>query len=167
MSDYFSLGSYSRPVSDVPDGQMWFDRGLVWLFAYNHEEAIVCFENALEADPACALAWGIAYAIGPNYNKPWEFFTAEEKAPALERAHTALNAGFPLENAKPVERALIQALASLEPLAMLRLNGVWKLLHNPAKLEATKFQISSQSKTTLLPCTGVPFFRHEFSRIVD
>lgn len=116
MSDYFNLGSYSRPASDVPDAQMWFDRGLVWLFAYNHEEAIVCFEKTLEADPACPLAhWGIAYAVGPNYNKPWEFFTPEEKAPALERAHTALEAGLALENAKPVERALIQALASRYP----------------------------------------------------
>jgi len=116
MSDYFNLGNYSRPASDVPDAQIWFDRGLVWLFAYNHEEAIVCFEKALEFDLDCALAhWGIAYAIGPNYNKPWEFFTPEEKAPALERAHTALRAGLALENAKPVERALIQALASRYP----------------------------------------------------
>lgn len=73
MSDYFDLGSYGRPVSTIPEVQTWFDRGLVWLFAYNHEEAIVCFEKVLEADPECALAhWGIAYAIGPNYNKPWE-----------------------------------------------------------------------------------------------
>ncbi len=116
MSDYFNLGSYSRPASDVPIAQTWFDRGLVWLFAYNHEEAIACFEKALEADPACALAhWGIAHAIGPNYNKPWEFFTPEEKAPALHRAHSALKAGLALENVKPVERALIEALASRYP----------------------------------------------------
>ena len=69
MSDYFDLGDHSRPASSVPAAQTWFDRGLVWMFAYNHDEAIVCFEKALEADPACALAhWGIAYAIGPNYN---------------------------------------------------------------------------------------------------
>ena len=81
MSDYFNLGNYSRSASDVPIAQTWFDRGLVWLFAYNHEEAIACFEKTLEADPACALAhWGIAYAIGPNYNKPWEFFYARGKS---------------------------------------------------------------------------------------
>ena len=90
MSHYFDLGSYSRPASTVAIAQTWFDRGLVWLFAYNHEEAIVCFEKALEADPDCAMAhWGIAYAIGPNYNKPWKVFTPEEKGPALPRAHTA------------------------------------------------------------------------------
>ena len=38
---------------------------------YHHEEAVACFERALEHDPTCAMAhWGIAYAIGPNYNKP-------------------------------------------------------------------------------------------------
>jgi len=116
MSDYFDLGSYSRPTSTIPVAQTWFDRGLVWLFAYNHEEAIVCFENALEADPTCALAhWGIAYAIGPNYNKPWEFFTPDEKGPALALAHAALKAGLALEDAKPVERALIEALVSRYP----------------------------------------------------
>lgn len=116
MSEYFNLGSYSRPASDVPVAQIWFDRGLVWLFAYNHEEAIVCFEKVLEADPDCALAyWGIAYAIGPNYNKPWEFFTPEEKAPALDRAHGALKKGLAIKNTKPVERALIEALASRYP----------------------------------------------------
>lgn len=116
MTDYFDLGSYSRTSSSVTEAQSWFDRGIVWLFAYNHEEAIVCFEKALTADPDCALAhWGIAYAIGPNYNKPWEVFTPEEKAPALARAHTALAAGLALETTAPVERALLEALASRYP----------------------------------------------------
>ncbi|MEM7076924.1 MAG: tetratricopeptide repeat protein [Pseudomonadota bacterium] len=116
MTDYFDLGGYSRPASAVPVAQTWFDRGLVWLFAYNHEEAIVCFEKAIEADPECALAyWGIAYAIGPNYNKPWEVFTAEEKAPALEKAHAALRTGQTLGRPDSAERALINALASRYP----------------------------------------------------
>ncbi len=116
MSEYFDLGAYSRPASTEPEAQLWFDRGLVWLFAYNHEEAIICFERALDADPACALAhWGIAYALGPNYNKPWEVFTPEEKEPALNRAHVALKAGLSLTSAKPAERALIEALASRYP----------------------------------------------------
>ncbi|GAB2185171.1 hypothetical protein [Roseibium sp. LAB1] len=116
MSEYFDLGCYSRAVTSVPAAQVWFDRGLVWLFAYNHEEAIVCFEKAVAADPACALAhWGIAYGIGPNYNKAWEIFTPEEKGPALARAHAALATARALKEAKPVERALIEALASRYP----------------------------------------------------
>ncbi|TYC67286.1 hypothetical protein FMN63_14460 [Stappia sp. BW2] len=116
MSEYFDLGHYSRAVTAVPAAQVWFDRGLIWLFAYNHEEAIVCFEKAVAADPACALAhWGIAYGIGPNYNKAWEIFTPEEKGPALARAHAALATAGALKEAKPVERALIEALASRYP----------------------------------------------------
>ncbi|MEL6513817.1 MAG: hypothetical protein AAFQ69_10010 [Pseudomonadota bacterium] len=116
MSYNFDLGSYSRPASSVTAAQTCFDRGLVWLFAYNHEEAIICFEKAIEADPACALAhWGIAYAIGPNYNKPWEIFTPDEKRPALDLAHAALKAGLAIDTATPTERALIEALASRYP----------------------------------------------------
>lgn len=116
MTDYFDLGTYSRPATTHPDAQVWFDRGLVWLFAYNHEEAIACFEKALSFDPECALAhWGIAYGIGPNYNKPWEVFMPEEKAPALQRAHEALAAGQALRAMAPVERALIDALALRYP----------------------------------------------------
>ena len=116
MPEYFDLGTYSRTASANPDAQIWFDRGLVWLFAYNHEEAIVCFDHALAADPRCALAhWGIAYAIGPNYNKPWEVFSPEEKGPALARAHAALKTGLALSDASEVEQALLAALASRYP----------------------------------------------------
>ena len=67
--------------------QTWFDRGLVWSYAFNHEEAIRCFERAVEHDPGFALAhWGIAYAIGPNYNKQWEAFDPVDLAASLERA---------------------------------------------------------------------------------
>lgn len=116
MTDYFDLGTYSRPASQIPEAQVWSDRGLVWLFAYNHEEAIACFEKVLALDPGCALAhWGIAYGIGPNYNKPWEVFSDEEKAPALARAHAALKAGLALADAPAPERALLAALASRYP----------------------------------------------------
>lgn len=117
MSDYFDLGAYSRPVTAHAEAQLWFDRGLVWLFGYNHEEAIVCFEKTLVHDPACALAhWGIAYAIGPNYNKPWEVFTPVEKAPTLERAHAAITAGLALKEASILERRLLDALKLRYPI---------------------------------------------------
>ena len=76
MNNYFDLGHYSRNISNNEQCQTWFDRGMVWLFAYNHEEAIFCFEKAIKSDHGCAFAyWGIAYAVGPNYNKHWEVFT--------------------------------------------------------------------------------------------
>ena len=70
---YFDLGTYSRKVStSTPEAQLWFDRGLNWLFGFNHGEAIKCFQRALKDDPECAMAhWGVSYASGPNYNLPW------------------------------------------------------------------------------------------------
>ena len=60
--------------------------------------------------------WGIAHAIGPNYNKVWEFFTYKEKINALKQAHEALDNGKKYyKNATDVERAMIDALAERFP----------------------------------------------------
>ena len=63
----FDLGSWTRKVSTSSDAcQVWFDRGLNWTFAFNHDEAVACFRRAASEDPSCAMAWwGIAYATGP------------------------------------------------------------------------------------------------------
>jgi hypothetical protein len=79
--DYdYDLGSHSFPVTTgSAEAQAWFDRGLLWCYGFNHEEALRCFGRAAAADPACAMAyWGQAYAIGPNYNKDWEAFEPQE-----------------------------------------------------------------------------------------
>ena len=115
---YFDLGSYSMKVTASSKGaQMWFSRGLVWVYAYNHEEAITCFEKALEADPNCAMAhWGIAYAIGPNYNKPWETFEEDEKPDCITRARQAVTKASELQDqVTGVENALIEAIARRYP----------------------------------------------------
>ena len=53
---YFDLGQWHREITtDSAEAQMWFDRGLVWVYGFNHEEAVVCFQRALEADPSCVL----------------------------------------------------------------------------------------------------------------
>jgi tetratricopeptide (TPR) repeat protein len=116
--DYYNLGNYSRPVTTSSDeAQRWFDRGLVWTYGYNHEEAISCFQRATAADPACAMAhWGIAYCIGPNYNKPWEAFEEEEKPEALDLALASLaEAEKRIAEVSEVEQDLIKALASRYP----------------------------------------------------
>jgi tetratricopeptide (TPR) repeat protein len=115
---YFDLGTYSRPVTTASaEAQTWFDRGLVWSYAFNHEEAVACFERAVTADPGCAMAhWGIAYALGPNYNKPWEFFDEADLRSTLERTHEAVGRAHALQGgATPVERALIEALVPRYP----------------------------------------------------
>jgi len=118
MGVHFDLGRYSRVVTtSSPEAQAAFDRGLVWLFGYNHEAAAEAFEQAAIADPGCGAAlWGFAYAIGPNYNKPWEFFDAEERRTALARAHEAIKSAKALAgDLSPVEKDLIEALAERYP----------------------------------------------------
>src|ERR1700744_1528245 len=97
--DYpYALGPYARPVTTTSaDAQRWFDRGLNWCFGYHHEEAVACFEKALEADPNCAMAyWGVGYAAGPNHNFPWELMDPVGKTAALARAHDAGRAALAL-----------------------------------------------------------------------
>ncbi len=116
--EYYDLGSYGWPITTAePEAQLWFDHGMAWCYGFNHEEAIACFERALGHDPRCGMAhWGIAYAIGPNYNKPWEAFDDEDKRASLERAHAASAAAREAAaGATDVERALIAALASRYP----------------------------------------------------
>ncbi|MEU9354271.1 hypothetical protein AB0D65_25685 [Streptomyces griseoloalbus] len=120
MDDYYDLGTYSRPVTtSSTEAQLWFDRGLMWAYAFNHEEAVACFEKAAGADPDCAMAhWGIAYALGPNYNKPWEAFDGDELVHTVERTHGAVErAHEKAAHASPVERALIGALRARYPQA--------------------------------------------------
>ena len=118
MDDYYDLGSLHRAIStSSEEAQCWFDRGLIWCYAFNHEESVVCFQKAAEADPNCAMAhWGIAYAAGPNYNKPWEAFDEVDLGRSLEQAHGAAQAALALaDGASEVEQALIRALQQRYP----------------------------------------------------
>ncbi len=114
MTEYqFDLGGYSRPITTTSEGaQTWFDRGLNWIWAYQHEEAAECFEKALQHDPSCAMAyWGLAYIIGPNYNKPWELFTEADLLLTLQTSRDAnAKARANMAGATEVEQALIEAL---------------------------------------------------------
>lgn len=116
----YDLGTHGRPVTTTSaEAQKWFDRGLVWTYGFHHEEAVSCFESAAAADPDCAMAhWGIAYALGPNYNKPWEFFDGEDLATTVARTHAAVElAQRKAAGATPVEQALIGALRARYPQA--------------------------------------------------
>lgn len=113
MGDYFDLGAFEFPITtDVFDAQLWFNRGLLWTYGYNHAEAVNCFEKAIEADPSCAMAhWGRAYAAGPNYNMPWRLFDKKTRAKALSIGHEASHAALALVTGVSAwEAALIRAL---------------------------------------------------------
>src|SRR4051812_15360114 len=113
---YYDLGSYHRPTeTPSPQAQIWFDRGMVWAYAFNHDEAIRCFDRALELDPDLAVArWGIAYSIGPNYNKAWEAFDPVDLSVSLARARMELGLAA-MGRASAVERGLIDALQARFP----------------------------------------------------
>ena len=103
------LGGRSRKVTtSSPEAQRYFDQGVAFMFAFNHDESIRAFRRASELDPKCAMAfWGIAIANGPHINNP---VVPEERAKAawdaLAQAKALAASGT------PVERALIDALAN-------------------------------------------------------
>jgi tetratricopeptide (TPR) repeat protein len=103
------LGGHARKVTTTsPEAQRYFDQGLAFMFAFNHDESIRAFRRATELDPKCAMAfWGIAIANGPHINNP---VVPEDRAraawDALARAKALAG------SASPVERALIEALGS-------------------------------------------------------
>lgn len=115
---YYNLGAHTRSITtNSPEAQLWFDRGLNWIYGFNHGEAISCFQKALEYDPNCAMAyWGIAYAAGPNYNLPWHLYDPEGKAQALATAYDATQSAVShASGITPVEAALINALPARYP----------------------------------------------------
>jgi tetratricopeptide (TPR) repeat protein len=113
LGDYYDLGSFHREVtSSSKEAQIWFNRGLIWSYAFNHGESAYCFGQAIAKDPQCAMAyWGLAYSLGPNYNKPWESFDDLDLESTLNRTtHAAAQAKANAGTASPVEQALIGAL---------------------------------------------------------
>ncbi len=91
MTERFDLGPWRRTVTTASmAAQAAFDYGLNWTYAFNHEEAVVCFRRAVEADPGCAMAWwGVAYAGGPFYNRAWVRYSVAEIETVLPVCHEA------------------------------------------------------------------------------
>lgn len=60
-----------HPVSTSnEEAQKSFDRGLTYIFAFNHDIAFNAFEYAAKIDPNLAMAyWGMALALGQNMNE--------------------------------------------------------------------------------------------------
>ena len=103
------LGSHARTITtDTPDAQVYFNQGLNWMYAFNHDEAIRSFAKAAELDPECAMAWwGIALCEGPNYNDP--LMTPQRNSAAWAALQEAK---LRIDNTSPAERALIEALSA-------------------------------------------------------
>jgi len=102
------LGQHTRKVAtSQPEAQQYFDQGLNFMFAFNHDEAVRAFRQATEIDPDCAMGyWGIALASGVNYNNP--NFPPEKAKIAWDALQKAREKSKPESEAN---RALIEALA--------------------------------------------------------
>ncbi|WP_447977491.1 tetratricopeptide repeat protein [Candidatus Nitrospira bockiana] len=102
-----NLGRLHHPITTSdPKAQQYFDQGLRLIYAFNHEEAVRSFEEAVRLDPDAAMAyWGIAYALGPNINAP---MGREQERRAYEAIQEARRRA---EKVSPREQAYIEALA--------------------------------------------------------
>jgi tetratricopeptide (TPR) repeat protein len=113
QSSYYDLGEHHRQITtNSSKAQIWFNRGLIWSYGFNHQESAACFNRAIEADPDCAMAyWGLAYALGPNYNKPWSMFDEEDLRLTVKEAHRAARtAGQKARSTTAIEKALCHAI---------------------------------------------------------
>ena len=100
------------------EAQKFFDQGMRYLYAFNHEQAVRSFQHATELDPDLAMGyWGAALALGPNIN-------LDVDPPREQQAYDAVHAAAAhQEHASPMERDLIAALLkrySKEPTVDLR-----------------------------------------------
>jgi predicted Zn-dependent protease len=100
------------------EAQRFFDQGMRYLYAFNHEQAVRSFTHATELDPELAMGyWGAALALGPNINM-------DVDPPREQQAFDAVRAAAAhQEHASQKERDLIAALTkrySKDPTANLR-----------------------------------------------
>ena len=105
------LGDLHHPVSTKnAQAQQFFDQGLRFIYAFNHDEAARSFQHAGELDPKLAMAfWGVAEAVGPNYNDPAD-------PDRYKHAHDAVQKAVDLSaDASISDQAYIQALAKRFP----------------------------------------------------
>lgn len=115
----YKMLEFSTPVgataADAESVQFWLRSGLVWYYAFNHEEAVECFKRALEICPNSAMGhWGVSVCHGPNYNTA--SMTRNAFPSAMDAYHFAVRAQELADTAEvgdallPLEKALIRAL---------------------------------------------------------
>ncbi len=106
------MGNHRHPiVTASSEAQLYFDQGFDLVFGFNHEEAVRSFRRAAELDPKAPMPhWGIAWALGPNYNLDVDEARADQANIAIMQA-LELSVG-----GSDIERAYIEAMAVRFPM---------------------------------------------------
>ena len=102
------LGEHHFPVTTTSDdAQAYVDQGVMFVFGFDHFEAVRSFGEAARLDPECAMChWGVALALGPHINAAMPPEAAPEAYAAITRALELA------PDATERERAYIEALAT-------------------------------------------------------
>lgn len=122
------LGNSSHTIAMAsPEAQRYFNQGLDYLWAFNHDEARRSFQKAVLLAPKAAMPlWGVALAVSPNYNDlDIGHMRAMQAVEALDKARTLAKT--------PQEKDYIAALAT-------RYSGSGHdiVIHGPEYAEAMK-----------------------------
>src|SRR5215471_20182493 len=102
------LGAHRHPIRTAsPDAQKFFDQGFILLYGFNHDEAYRSFAKSAELDPSSPMPrWGMALALGANYNDP------EPEIERLKKARAEVEKAVTLAASAPDnERAYAEALS--------------------------------------------------------
>jgi len=103
-----AVGRQHHPIATKnEEAQLYFDQGITLIYGFNHEEAARAFQRAAELDPSSPMPlWGIALAVGPNYNMDVD---AEREKLAYETLQKAQKLAA---NAPQIERDYLAALVT-------------------------------------------------------
>jgi tetratricopeptide (TPR) repeat protein len=93
-------------ATKTQQAQDYFDQGVTFIYGFNHEEAERAFQQAAKLDPDSPMPlWGIALAVGPNYNMDVDATRERLADQTLQKARKLA------EHAPPVEQDYVAALA--------------------------------------------------------
>jgi tetratricopeptide (TPR) repeat protein len=144
-----AVGRQHHPIhTSSKEAQDYFDQGITLIYGFNHEEAVRSFQKAAELDPQSPMPlWGIAMAVGPNYNQDIDLDREKIAYDTIQKAAKLA------EKAPQVEQDYVATLALrysnvVEPnykkLAMVYSEGMRKLsLKYPEDLDAATMYAES------------------------
>ena len=103
-----AVGRHHHPIDTKnKSAQDYFDQGLTFIYGFNHEEAARAFQQAAKLDPASPMPlWGVAMAIGPNYNLDVDPDREKQANETMQKAAKLA------ESSSPVEKDYVAALST-------------------------------------------------------